>query len=62
MKEFPIVHISDDAVFVQTIRGIEPARKMNLECNNAKVGDYAICASNTRRLLMFDYTTNEAKV
>lgn len=50
----PVVRV-EDAVFVKTIRGIEPVRKANLKCENVEVGDYAICKSIHNNLFMFYY-------
>ena len=56
----PVVRV-DDAIFVKTIRGIEPVRKANLKCENIKVGDYAICKSIRNNLFMFYYCTEEVE-
>lgn len=57
----PIIRIEDNMVFVKTIRGIEPARKANIECENAKVGDSALCKSVRNHLFMIDYATEEVE-
>lgn len=54
-KWLPIVRIEEDMVFVKTLRGIEPVRKTSEICNDASVGDYALCRSVRSRLFMFDY-------
>lgn len=51
----PIVKVTNEAVFVKTLRGIEPVRKANLKCEKVQVGDYAICKSIRNNLFMFYY-------
>ena len=55
MEWLPIVRVESDAVFVKTIRGIEPVKIVNDFCNAAVVGDYALCKSVENRLHMYDY-------
>ena len=55
MEWLPIVRVESDAVFVKTIRGIEPVRKTRDFCSGANVGDYALCKSVENRLYMYDY-------
>ncbi|MBQ2832417.1 hypothetical protein [Methanobrevibacter sp.] len=57
----PVVRI-EDAVFVKTVRGIEPVRKANLKCERVQVGDYAICKSIHNNLFMFSYCKEEVEV
>lgn len=51
----PIVKVTNETVFVKTLRGIEPVRKANLKCEKVQVGDYAICKSIRNNLFMFYY-------
>ena len=51
----PILKVEDNMVFVQTIRGIEPARKANIKCSEVKAGDLALCRSVQNHLFMIDY-------
>ena len=62
MKWLPIIRVEDNLIFVKTIRGIEPVRKANLECEGANVGDFALCKSVRNNLFMFDYSKSEEVV
>lgn len=55
MSWLPVIRVEDNTIFVKTIRGIEPCRKANLDCENVDEGDLALCKSIRNNLFMISY-------
>ena len=59
MSWLPVIRVEDNTIFVKTIRGIEPCRKANLDCENVDEGDLALCKSIHNHLFMISHFKEE---
>ena len=59
MSWLPVIKVEGNIVFVKTIRGIEPCRKANMNCENVETGDLALCKSVKNNLFMLSHFKEE---
>lgn len=59
MSWLPVIKVEDNTIFVKTIRGIEPCRKANLNCEEVETGDLALCKSVRNNLFMISHFKEE---